>query len=37
MVYAATFIALAALTAATVTYQCWRTARANPVDSLHAE
>ena len=37
MVYAATFIALAALTAATVTYQCWRTARANPVNSLHAE
>ena len=37
MVYAATFIALAALTAATVTYQCWRTARSNPVDSLHAE
>lgn len=36
-VYVATFIVLAALTAVTVTYQCWRTAKANPVDSLHAE
>lgn len=34
---ALTFVALAVLTSATVTYQCWHTAKSNPVDGLRGE